>query len=117
MKVVSFGHEGVSGLGHAVKYGIGSVSILRRLGYADVHGAIWEFPKIMGTLFWVLIMRILLFRVPYLGPLFSETPKSFATSFASVPHHSERLLLKPTTLPIVSKGIYKATIKGAMRVL
>ena len=26
---------------------------------------IWEFPKIGGTLFWVLIIRILLFRVLY----------------------------------------------------
>ena len=25
----------------------------------------WEFPKIRGTLFWVLIIRILLFRVLY----------------------------------------------------
>ena len=25
-----------------------------------------------GTLFWVLLIRILLFRVLYLGPLFSE---------------------------------------------
>ena len=30
--------------------------------------AIWEFPKIRGTLFWVLIIRILLFRVLYWGP-------------------------------------------------
>ena len=39
-------------------------------------GQIWEFPKIRGTLFWVLIIRILLFRVLYWGPLFSETPIS-----------------------------------------
>ena len=34
----------------------------------------WGFPKTRGTLFGVLIIRILLFRVLYLGPLFSETP-------------------------------------------
>ena len=34
----------------------------------------WEFPKTRGTLFGVLIIRILLFRVLYEGPLFSETP-------------------------------------------
>ena len=35
----------------------------------------WEFPKIRGTLFWgpCVFIRILLFRVLYLGPLFSET--------------------------------------------
>ena len=88
MKVVAFGHEGVSGLGHAVKCGIGSVSILRRLGY--VHGAIWEFPKIMGTLFWVLLMRILLFRVPYWGPLFSETSISWhLAQSSSLPQHEQ----------------------------
>ena len=36
----------------------------------------WEFPKIRGTLFWVLIIRIRLFRVLYWGPLFSENPCS-----------------------------------------
>ena len=35
---------------------------------------IWEFPKIRGTRFGVLIIRTLLFKVPYLDPLFSETP-------------------------------------------
>ena len=36
----------------------------------------WEFPRIRGALFLgVLIIRILLFRVLYWGPLFSETPK------------------------------------------
>ena len=35
----------------------------------------WEFPKIRGTVFGVRIIRILLFRVLYLDPLFSETPK------------------------------------------
>ena len=35
----------------------------------------WEFPKIRGTSFGALIIvRILLFRVLYWGPLFSETP-------------------------------------------
>ena len=34
----------------------------------------WEFPEIRGTLFGVLIIRILLFRVLYWGPLFSESP-------------------------------------------
>ena len=32
------------------------------------------FPKIRGSLFGVLIIRILLFRVLYWDPLFSETP-------------------------------------------
>ena len=36
----------------------------------------WELPKIRGTLFGVLIIRILLIRVLYLGPPFSENPKS-----------------------------------------
>ena len=36
----------------------------------------WEFPKSRGTLFGVLIMRILQFRELKQGPLFSETPKS-----------------------------------------
>ena len=37
---------------------------------------VWEFPKIRGTVpcFGVLIIWILLFRVLYWGPLFSETP-------------------------------------------
>ena len=35
---------------------------------------IWEFPKIRGTVFGGLIIRILLFRVLHQGPLFSETP-------------------------------------------
>ena len=34
----------------------------------------WEFPKIGVPYFGVLIIRILLFRVLHLGPLFSETP-------------------------------------------
>ena len=40
---------------------------------------IWEFPKIRGTLFGVPIIRILLFRVLYQGPLFSETPICIAS--------------------------------------
>ena len=36
-------------------------------------GCMWEFPKIRGTLFGVLIIRILLFGVLYWGPLLSET--------------------------------------------
>ena len=35
---------------------------------------IWEFPKIGVPYLGVLIIRILLFRVLYQGPLFSETP-------------------------------------------
>ena len=31
----------------------------------------WEFPRIRGTVFWVLTTRILLFRVLYQGPLFN----------------------------------------------
>ena len=34
----------------------------------------WEYPKIRGTLFTVLKTRILLFRVLYKSPLFTETP-------------------------------------------
>ena len=34
----------------------------------------WEFPKIRGALFGVLIIRILRFGVLCQGPLFSETP-------------------------------------------
>ena len=33
-----------------------------------------QFPKIWGTVFWGPYNRILLCRVLYLGPLFSETP-------------------------------------------
>ena len=36
---------------------------------------IWDFPKIRGTLFWVLIARILLFRVLYIRvPYFRKPP-------------------------------------------
>ena len=35
---------------------------------------IWEFPKIRGPSFGVLIIGILLFRIMFYGPLFSETP-------------------------------------------
>ena len=35
---------------------------------------IWGFPKIGEYFFGVLTMRILLFKVLYEGPLFSETP-------------------------------------------
>ena len=34
----------------------------------------WAFPKIRGTLFGVVIIRILLFQVLYQGPLFWEPP-------------------------------------------
>ena len=46
-------------------------SALNASAYTDM-----EFPKIWGTLFGILIARILLFRVLYKGPLFSETPTS-----------------------------------------
>ena len=36
----------------------------------------WEFPKIRVPYLGVLMIRILLFRVLYWGPLFSETPMS-----------------------------------------
>ena len=42
--------------------------------YLFICLSIWGFPKIRGTLFGYLIRRILLFRVLYQGPLFSETP-------------------------------------------
>ena len=35
---------------------------------------IWGFPKNRVPYFGVLVIRVLLFRVLYLGPLFSETP-------------------------------------------
>ena len=38
----------------------------------------WEFPKIRVPYFAVLIKRILLFRVLYWGPLFSETAQVFS---------------------------------------
>ena len=38
----------------------------------SIKAPIGEFPKIKGTLFGVLIIRILLFRVLYEGPLFLE---------------------------------------------
>ena len=41
---------------------------------SEGHEVTWEFPKIRGTLFGALIVRILLFMVLYSGPLFSETP-------------------------------------------
>ena len=40
---------------------------------------IWDFPKTRVPYFGVLIIRILLFRVLYLGPLFSEPPHIMAT--------------------------------------
>ena len=51
----------------------------RPLQLPDPHlqAFIWEFPKIGGSLLLgVLIIRILLFRVLYQGPRFSETPIS-----------------------------------------
>ena len=35
----------------------------------------WGFPKLRVPYFGVLIIGVLLFRVLYWGPLFSETPK------------------------------------------
>ena len=37
-------------------------------------GPIWDFPKIRVPYLGVLMIRILLFRVLYWGPLFSEAP-------------------------------------------
>ena len=42
-----------------------------------VQNPMWEFPRIRGTLFGVLIVRILQFRVLKERPLFSETPIYF----------------------------------------
>ena len=42
--------------------------------YSDLSLLTWEFPKIGVPYFGDLIIRILLFRVLYWGPLFSETP-------------------------------------------
>ena len=44
----------------------------------------WDFPKIRVPYFGVLIIRILLFRVLYWGPLFSETPKCALADLADV---------------------------------
>ena len=50
------------------------VNVLPRL-LRGVSGCLtWEFPKIGEPYLGVLIIRILLFRVLYWGPLFSETP-------------------------------------------
>ena len=46
-------------------------------GHPCMDGDIWEFPKIRGT----LILGILLFRVLYEGPLFSETIYGDDTTF------------------------------------
>ena len=55
--------------------GIPGIDLAFRVSVFACHLAyIWEFPKIRGTLFGVLIIRILLFKVLYLDPLFSETP-------------------------------------------
>ena len=43
------------------------------VGLQDIVGN-WEFPKIGVPYFGDLIIRILLFRVLYWGPLFLETP-------------------------------------------
>ena len=43
------------------------------VGLQDVVGN-WEFPKTGVPYYGDLIIRILLFRVLYWGPLFSETP-------------------------------------------
>ena len=49
---------------------------------------IWDFPKIRVPCFGVHIIRILLFRVLYWGPLFSEIPrpKQRETSFDAQEH-------------------------------
>ena len=67
-----------------------------------------EFPKTRGTLFGVLIIRILLFRVLYWGPLFSETPIqrnicggiifSFGNWTSGSADHPKPLNPKPLTL-------------------
>ena len=41
-------------------------------GRFRLQGFIWEFPKIRGPSFRVLMIRILLFRVLYWDPLCSE---------------------------------------------
>ena len=49
-------------------------------GFRHVQSDSWdmrEFPQIRGTVFWgPYNIRILLCRVPYSGPLFSETPNA-----------------------------------------
>ena len=55
MCAVAPAHIGVSEATLLVPWGLGGWNL----------GAIWEFPKIRGTLFGVLIIRILLFRVLY----------------------------------------------------
>ena len=48
-------------------------------------GDTWDFPKIRAPYFGVLIIRILLFRVLYWGPLFSETPPPPPASATAAP--------------------------------
>ena len=61
----------------------------------------WEFPKFGGTLFGVLIIRILLFRVLDLGPLFSGTPKIQNVSAVGQARH---LASSPPTRPTRSSA-------------
>ena len=51
---------------------------------------IWDFPKIRLPYFGVLMIRILLLRVLYQGPLFSETPPHAIKRKTSVPDGRER---------------------------
>ena len=51
--------------------------------------SIFEFPKLGVPYFGVLIIRILLFRVLYQGPIFSETPV-FSSGFRALGAYNAR---------------------------
>ena len=52
------------------------VLYLKACGCCLAGANMWEFPKIGVPYFGVLIIRVLLFRLLYSGPLFSETSMS-----------------------------------------
>ena len=55
---------------------------------------VYGFRKLGVVCFWVLIIRILLFRVLYLGPLVSETPGRPVRYFAFSLFGLKRILLR-----------------------
>ena len=60
-----------------------------------------------GTIFGVLIMRILLFRVLYWGPLFSESP----TWFTNSPwHYNLRFVVRVTGFRFKGPSIQDKTL-------
>ena len=78
-------------------------------------GVNWDFPKIRVPYFGVLIVRILLFRVLYWGPLFSETPieaKGATLLVIIVVHDFEADFL---ICRLIRVGISMTTSDGTMR--